>query len=276
MPPYDITRAMRGPARFYQQGLRRSKTLFITSALALLAYCTKPKPEASAPQPPTPAVVAFTGPTGWVEGTVTVHGNLPALHPHPLDGALNKQCGDVAPDLSLQVGDGGVLESAVVSIDDAQPSPLSKEFAPALLDQKRCVYRPSVVATRSGQSIKVRNSDPVLHNVRGMHLKAPIFNVMMPLENLTIDKPLPATPGIVELQCDVHPWMHAWAVTFPHDLFAATDSTGHFKISNIPVGRHPLKLWHPRLGEKRVEVEISAGVGTRLDVGWEIADTATP
>ena len=265
---------MRDPMRFYQQGLRRSKPLLWIALPLLLTACTKPKTD----PPPPPAIVANAGPFGWVQGQVTVRGALPALHPHRVDGSLVKQCGDETPDLSLTVGPGGALAFAVVSIDDATPSTLPANFAPALLDQKSCVYRPAIVATRAGQSVKVRNSDPVLHNVRGMSPgdRVPLFNVMMPIENLTIEKKLPGQPGVVELQCDVHPWMHAWVATFAHQLFALTDDAGAFRINGVPVGKHPLKFWHPRMGERRIEIEVKADARTTADLGWEVSDIPPP
>jgi plastocyanin len=266
---------MRGPVCFYQQGLRRSKTLFSVAALILLIACTKDTPPAVASNEKV-SVVAPSGPTGWIEGRVTARGKLPALKAQPLDKSLHKQCGTSAPDLSIVVAADGALQFAIVSVDDAPHSPLPAGFTPAFIDQKACVYRPPIVATRAGQKIKVKNSDPLLHNVRAMDDRTPIFNVAMPLENLTIEKPLPASSTVVKLHCDVHPWMTAWVVTFPHDLYAATDADGKFRIDNVGVGRHPVKLWHPRLGEKRVDVEVTADAGTTIDLGWELSDTPSP
>lgn len=238
----------------------------------LIFGCTRD----AAPAPAPPAARAPTGPTGWIEGHVRASGKLPALKPQPLDASLQKQCGTQAPDLSLIVASTGELQEAVASIDDAPASPLPSGFVAPFLDQKACVYRPSVVATRAGQSIKVKNSDPLLHNVRAMGGRTPIFNVAMPLENLTIDKPLPSTPGVVKLHCDVHPWMSASVVTFAHDQYAVTSAEGKFRIDGVAAGRHRLKLWHARLGEKRVEVEVTADAGTLLEVGWEVSDTSPP
>ncbi len=261
---------MRGPRCFYQQGLRRSKTLF-GAALILLTACTKDSP-ATAPPKVHPAA---SGPTGWITGRVTARGTLPALKPQPLDASLHKQCGVSAPDLSLVVAADGALQFAVVSVDDAKPSPLPENFSPAFIDQKACAYHPSVVATRAGQPLKVKNSDPLMHNVRAMNEGKPVFNVAMPIENLTIDKPLPPAAGIVQLHCDVHPWMTAWVATFDHDLYAVTTADGQFRIDGVAVGRHPVKLWHPRLGEQKIEVEVKADAGTTISPGWELADAGT-
>ena len=70
--------------------------------------------------------------------------------------------------------------------------------------------------------------------------------------------------------------MTAWVVTFEHDLFATTNAEGQFRIDGVPVGRRPVKLWHPRLGEKRVDVEVTADAGTRITAGWELSDTSSP
>ena len=263
---------MRGPSRFYQQGLRRSKTLLCLSAFAFLLSCAKPKSEVPAP----PVAQAPSGPSGWVEGRVTARGKLPPLHPHRVDGSLLKQCGLETPDLSLVVAPSGALQFAVVSISDTAPTPLPPAFAPALLDQRGCIYRPPVVATRAGASLLVRNSDPLLHNVRAMDDGAPVFNVMMPIEHLTIDKKLPTAPGLVQLQCDVHPWMHATVVTFAHDLYAVTDADGRFRIDGVPAGHHPLKLWHPRLGELTVGLDVHPDAGTAVETGWEVSDNPAP
>ncbi len=239
----------------------------------LLASCTKDAPPATPARPP-PIAAAVVGPVGWIEGRVTARGKLPVFKPQPLDASLHKQCGTHAPDLSLAVAADGALHLAVVSIDDAAPTAVPAGFVGAFVDQKACLYTPPIVATRAGQSIKVKNSDPLLHNVRAMHERKPVFNVAMPIENLTIDKPLPATPGVVQLHCDVHPWMTAWVATFAHDLFAVTSAEGRFRIDAVPVGRHPVKVWHPRLGELRREVEITAGAGASLELGWELSDTS--
>lgn len=263
---------MRSASCFYQQGLRRSKTLF-GAALILLTACKQDAPPAvTAPAP----LAAPSGPTGWIEGRVTARGKLPALKPQPLDARLHKVCGTSAPDLSLIVAADGALQSAVVSVDDAHPAPLPAHFSPAFVDQKACVYLPPVVATRAGQSIKVKNSDPLMHNVRAMNDRTAVFNVAMPLENLTFEKPLPAAPSIIRLHCDVHPWMAAWVATFAHDLYAVTDAEGRFRIDAVPVGRRPLKLWHPRLGEKRIDVEVHPDAGTPIELGWELSDTPVP
>ncbi len=198
------------------------------------------------------------------------------MRAQPLDKSLQKHCGESAPDLSLTVAADGALQEAVVSIDDAVPDLLPSNLPQPFIDQKACLYRPTVLSTRAGQMLKVKNSDPLMHNVRAMSSKSPVFNVAMPLEGLTLDKPLPAAAGITQLHCDVHPWMTAWVVTFAHNLYATTTPDGRFRIDGVPAGKHPVKVWHPRLGQKMIEVAVQADAGTPVEVEWEVSDTVKP
>jgi hypothetical protein len=130
-----------------------------------------------------------------------------------------------------------------------------------VLDQKRCAYSPPVLVGHTGGTLKVKNSDPLMHNVRA----GALFNVGMPIENQVIERPLPATAGPVKLVCDVHPWMRADVMVLPHDQWALTDVSGHFEIAHVASGRHTLHVWHATLGEKRVTVEVPPGGEAKME-----------
>jgi hypothetical protein len=173
------------------------------------------------------------------------------------------------PDLSLSVHD-GLLEGAVISIDDLPPAPLPPN-AHADLDQSHCAYRPAIAAGRAGGALNVKNSDALLHNVRAQGGGSTMFNLMMPIENTTLNQKLPAEKGVVDLHCDVHPWMRAWVAVFDNDAYALSGADGRYTIGNLPAGRHQVRAWHPRLGAQELTVEVPAKGAATLDVVWDSA-----
>ena len=65
---------------------------------------------------------------------------------------------------------------------------------------------------------------------------------------MTLKKPLPPTPGTVQVKCDVHPWMRAVVRTFNHPYFTTTDAQGHFRLE-VPEGTHTVSsgtIGYPR------------------------------
>lgn len=257
----------------------KSSYLFAALIATVLSACK----EKAAPLPPTtstaPVVTAvdsgapspaLRAPSpegeGSLQGTVKITGQITATPPHPVAAGMQKVCGESVPDLSLSVHD-GLLEGAVISIDDLPAAPMPAN-AHVDLDQQHCAYRPPVAAGRAGGTLNVKNSDALLHNVRAQGQGGTMFNLMMPLENMTITQKLPAS-GVVDLHCDVHPWMRAWVAVFDHDGFAQSGADGRYTIANIPAGQHKVRAWHPRLGSKELTVEVPAKGSATLDVVWD-------
>jgi len=182
-----------------------------------------------------------------------------ALPEHALPESVHKVCGASIPDSSLKIGEGGALANAVVWVDDAKPTPAPPEKP--LLDQQKCAYLPPVLVAHTGGRLKVKNSDPLMHNVRAGEL----FNVGMPIENQVIERALPDTPGPVKIVCDVHPWMRADVMVLPHDQWAVTGADGRFTLKNVQPGARPVRVWHPLRGEKSLTVDVPAGGEGKLD-----------
>ncbi|HYH95113.1 carboxypeptidase regulatory-like domain-containing protein [Hyalangium sp.] len=177
-------------------------------------------------------------------------------------------CGDKVPDRSLLVGEGGALAHVVVSLAEGASLPAEGlSSPPSVLDQKKCSYEPPALAARAGTSLEVRNSDSLIHNVRAVAGSQPLFNVAMPLEGMSLKKPLPPTPGTIQVKCDVHPWMRAVVRTFDHPYFTTTDAQGRFRLE-LPEGNHTVLLWHERLPEASRPVTVKAGETVRLEQSW--------
>lgn len=224
------------------KGIDRSNRLFMAFIIAASA-CDK-------------GVTPNAAPRSAVTGSITgsVHTAAKARSSIALPEGVRKVCGDSIGDQSLLIGPNGELANAVVWVDDAAPTPAEGRPSP-LLDQRQCAYQPPVLVAHTGAKLKVKNSDPLMHNVRASEL----FNVGMPIENQTIERPLPAEPGPVKVVCDVHPWMRADVMVLPHDQWAITNAEGRFTLRDVKGGARPLKVWHPLLGEKSVSVDVPAG-----------------
>ena len=165
------------------------------------------------------------------------------------------------------VGAGGGLADVVVSIKGLK-GPEGAKAAPAVLDQKGCVYVPTILAVQAGQKVIVKNSDPCVHNVHTVPKENEMKNMVQApgAADLTFvfDKPEP----FLKFQCDVHPWMFAWVSVVDGPYFALSDKDGKFTIKNVPAGKYTVEFAHRKLGTKTVEVEVKDG-GATQDFAFE-------
>src|SRR5205085_1227997 len=121
------------------------------------------------------------------------------------------------------------------------------------LDQQSCLFTPHMLAAPVGSVLDVVNSDPVLHNARAQAGETRIFNYAMPIKGHTVPTRL-KKDGFYKVSCDVHPWMRAWLVVLPTGAYAVSDASGAYKLEDLPPGKHKIKIWHERLGEREAEV----------------------
>ena len=155
-----------------------------------------------------------------------------------------------------------------------------------VLDNKDCRFEPHVAFVQAGQSLVVKNSDPVGHNSNIATLKNSPSNNLIPAggEATVTFKAAEAIPA--QVTCNIHPWMKAWLVVRDNPYAAVTGPDGSFEIANLPVGEAELQLWHEKAGyigsvtvdgktektEKgRKKVKIAAS-GT--DLGEMVLDTS--
>ncbi len=194
-----------------------------------------------------------------ITGVITFKGTPPPekeitpLENDPTCGALHTD----KPMTQFYVVDAnGDLADVVVSLSITGKS-TGAAAKPVVLDQKGCLYVPTILAVQTGQKIIVKNSDPCIHNV---HTTSKNGNdahndAQMPGGpdlTYTFDKP----EDFLKFQCDVHPWMFAWVTIEDSPYYAVSAKDGKFTIKDVPPGKYTITATHRKLGAQTLDVEV--------------------
>ena len=203
---------------------------------------------------------------GDITGVITLKGVPPAekdITPLKDDATCGALYDTIPTTHFYVVSPQGELADVVVSLKDVTGKSTGASAPPAVLDQKGCVYLPSILAIQTGQKLIVKNSDPCVHNVHTSPTANPEVNeVQMPGGadlTFTFDKPEP----FLKFRCDVHPWMFAWVTVVDSPYFAVTGKDGKFTIKNVPPGKYTLEAAHRKLGAQTANIEVTDSGATQ-------------
>ena len=137
---------------------------------------------------------------------------------------------------------------------------------PVVIDQKGCQYHPHVLGIRAGQTLQLRNSDGLLHNVHALPKVNTPFNMAMPANRLTADSKFGKEEGMFLVKCDVHGWMTAYVGVFANPFFSVSGTDGKYKISGLPPGNYEIEAWHEKLGTQTAKVTVAAAKPARCQL----------
>lgn len=218
----------------------------------------------STPAPPPAAAGPVVDPATAATVTVTVafEGAAPAPVMMRLDGdpkCVAEVGAGERVDESILLGNGQALQNVFVYVNDGLGGytfPIPAE--PVLLDQDKCRYTPRVLGVRVGQPLAIRNSDPLLHNVRADGKINQGFNMSTPLEGVSFNRTFATREVMVDFKCDVHAWMRAFVGVLEHPYFGTTGQDGRVVLANLPPGTYTIAAWHEQLGVKSQQVTVGA------------------
>src|SRR5579863_9995630 len=243
----------------------------VAASTALFVACEDKKAEAPAPAPAAPAAPAApsgaavapsgaaaapaaSGDKGSVKGTVVLKGKAPEMpdQKRQTDAFCAKS---PQKDDEVVVGKVGALANVIVHVDGLPNAPSPMKVAE--LNQDKCSYSPRVQGIVAGQTLQIKNSDPVLHNVREIKGALTKKNIAQVPGTPAVNEQLAEPGSLIKFKCDIHPWMTAYVYVANNDAFAVTDKDGSFEIKNVPVGTWDITAWHERFGEKKGKITVA-------------------
>ena len=229
------------------------------AAAALLVACGSEAAPESDP---------FPGGTASVCGFVRFTTPPPKLR--PIDIGTHRDCiaehGPIPPE-EVVVGPDGGLANVLIRIKDGLAlwrfDPPGED---ALVDQVGCRYVPHVQGVRSGQTLRVRNSDGFMHNVRALRKGTMLFNLAQN-RGSEANRVLEGV-GPVALSCEVHGWMQAYVWVVDHPFFMVTGRDGAYLLKGLPAGEYVVEAWHEKYGTRTGRARLVDGKVTKLELAY--------
>jgi hypothetical protein len=196
--------------------------------------------------------------TATVSGKVTLEGTPPAQAKLPLTPECKQaHGGEAAVEQTVEVNSDGTLKDVIVYVKTgAEKWTYATPTEPVVLDQQGCQYHPHIVALMANQPLKIRNSDPFLHNIHPMPKNNPQFNMGQPVKGMESEKMF-ATPEVaIPVKCDVHRWMSSHIAVMSNPFYSVSGDTGTYSIK-LPAGTYTLEAWHEKFGTQTQNVTVT-------------------
>lgn len=198
---------------------------------------------------------------GDISGSISFEGDAPDME--PVDMSAEPTCADMYDEQpmtqSVLVGPDGGLANVFVYVREGLGDlefPTPQEGTE--IDQQGCRYIPHVMGVQTGQTLVIRNSDGILHNINAQPEQNRGFNISQPV-NMTSERTFPIQEIMIPLRCDVHGWMNAYLGIVEHPFFAVSAEDGSFDLSTLPPGDYVLEAWHERYGTQTADVTVATG-----------------
>jgi plastocyanin len=191
-----------------------------------------------------------------IRGTVVIEKKLTRRTVTASAGAYQR---GVAVDLGPSSADPLKFERSHVAIylenEFSAPSGTPNQIAASIVQTHR-EFQPDLVVIPAGATVSFPNFDPIFHNVFSLS-KPKSFDLGNYPQGETRMVTF-AKPGIVFVNCRLHPNMAASIVVSPTRWVTKADSDGRFDL-NVPAGEYTVVAWHKSAGYFRQRVTVSEG-----------------
>ena len=207
---------------------------------------------------------------GTIQGHIGVKGKVPGnqvirMGMDPMCARVNAGKRTVQEVVAASAD--GSLANVFVSLQGSFPAtPVPAE--PVTIDQRGCMYVPRVIGAQVGQTVQVRNSDELYHNVHGTSARGNGFNISQPRAGIVQELRLKDPEIMLRVACDVHRWMTAFVGVVGHPYFSTSGVAGTFAIANVPAGSHTIQAWHELFGVLTQTVRVTEGSTTTVEFAY--------
>jgi hypothetical protein len=238
--------------------IQRFGVVFLVGVCLILNFACGGGDSAKPARQPTPLDLSTTG---TVSGVVRFEGGAPEQSVMQLSGW--SECAAQHPEGNPRAGDilvnDGKLQNAMVYVKDGLGERVfAVPTAPVVLDQKGCVFTPRILGAQTDQPLQMLNSDPFAHNVHGFPKNSSAWNFSLGVKGASrttsVDKP----EAMIEIKCDIHPWMRAYLGVFDHPYFSLSAPDGRFTLKDLPPGDYTIEAWHERFGVQSQKITLDA------------------
>lgn len=223
------------------------------------------------PQEPEKPLYFATGNEANVIGTISVKGALPKardidMSADPVCQKLNRK-----PQTEWVITNQRRLQNAFIYVKGDKLNAYRFEIpdSEVMLNQRACYFEPHVFGLRTGQTLRIINSDPTFHNVHPTPKLNPEWNQTHAQDAPPMIKTFRRAEVMIPIKCNQHPWMKAYAGVMDHPFFAVSDSSGKFEIRGLPEGTYKLVIWHEVLGEQEIEITVIPGESRNVDYTFD-------
>jgi len=242
----------------------KGRIFSMVGGMLLLTVCSKGdngSVQAAPPAIPPSPVADVSAAGGTITGKIKFTGTAPR---NPVidmseEAACKAKYTTTPTEENVVAGPANALSNVFVYVSAGVPAgqTFTAPATPVVLDQSGCRYHPHVFGVMVGQTLEIRNSDPVLHNIKAVAKKNRPFNVSQPNAGMTTNRTFSTPEVMVNLQCNVHGWMHAWVGVRPDPFFAVSGKDGSFSITGLPPGTYTIEAWHEKFGTQTATVTIA-------------------
>lgn len=180
--------------------------------------------------------------------------------------SISLPCLSAQLELTIIDDKGKPLKDAVAALVPLQKTDYTS-VPTALIDQRKNMFVPGVLAIRVNTQVKFPNSDDVRHHVYSFS-PAKKFELRL-YHGMTAEPVLFDKPGTVVLGCNIHDSMVAYIYVVETEFFSIADEHGKVHLS-APAGKYQLQLYHPQMSnnypESAIELDESKVVSRNVTI----------